>query len=73
MRNRMKRILREIYRHKKHQIYSDLEQAGQYAAIGLIYVGTSEMLYWDVEKVFDKVRRALRERVVAASTPRSTT
>jgi ribonuclease P protein component len=71
VRNRMKRILREIYRHKKHQIYADLAGAGQFAAIGLIYVGNSEMTYWDVEKVFDKVRRSLRERVIAAAAPGS--
>jgi hypothetical protein len=69
----MKRILREIYRHKKHQIYKDLAEAKQYAAIGLIYVGNSEMSYWDVEKVFDKVRRNLRERVVSAAAPGSAT
>lgn len=73
IRNRMKRILREIYRHKKHQIYSDLSQVQQFAAIGLIYVGNSEMTYWEVEKVFDKVRRTLRERIVAAATPGPTT
>jgi ribonuclease P protein component len=73
MRNRMKRILREIYRHKKHQIYTDLASSGKYAAIGLIYIGTSEMDYWEVEKVFDKVRRNLRERIVAASAPRAAT
>lgn len=72
MRNRMKRILREIYRHKKHQIYSDLASLNTYAALGLIYIGTSEMGYWEVEKVFEKVRRNLRERVVAASTPGAT-
>lgn len=70
-RNRMKRILREIYRHKKHLLYSDLQSYGQFAAIGLIYVGNSEMNYWEVDKVFDKVRRGLRERIVTASTPRA--
>jgi len=72
-RNRMKRILREIYRHKKHLLYSDLQSYGQFAAIGLIYVGNSELNYWEIDKVFDKVRRGLRERIIAAAAPRSAT
>ncbi len=54
-RNRIKRLLREIYRHKKHQLYNRLEEKNQFLAIGIIFTGTQMIDYWEMETVFNKV------------------
>lgn len=56
-RNRMKRILRELYRHRKHQLYSLLEKEQLGLAVAVIYSGTHVAEFWDLEKSFDKVWR----------------
>lgn len=54
-RNRIKRLLREVYRHKKHQLYNRLEEQDKYLAIGIIFTGTQMVDYWEMETVFNKV------------------
>lgn len=54
-RNRIKRLLREVYRHKKHQLYNRLEEQDKYLAIGIIFTGTQMIDYWEMEAVFNKV------------------
>ena len=54
-RNRIKRLLREVYRHKKHQLYNRLEEQNQFLAIGIIFTGTQMIDYWEMETVFNKV------------------
>ncbi len=54
-RNRIKRLLREIFRHKKHQLYNRLEEKNQFLAIGIIFTGTQTIDYWEMETVFNKV------------------
>ncbi len=56
-RNRMKRILRELYRHRKHQLYTLLEKEGLGLALAVIYSGTHVAEFWDLEKSFDKIWR----------------
>ena len=56
-RNRMKRILRELYRHRKHQLYTFLEKEQIGLAVAVIYSGTHVAEFWDLEKSFDKVWR----------------
>jgi ribonuclease P protein component len=56
-RNRMKRILRELYRHRKHQLYTLLEKEGLGLAVSVIYSGTHVAEFWDLEKSFDKIWR----------------
>lgn len=56
-RNRMKRILRELYRHRKHQLYTLLEKEQIGLAVAVIYSGTHVAEFWDLEKSFDKVWR----------------
>jgi len=56
-RNRMKRILRELYRHRKHQLYTLLEKEGLGLALAVIYSGTHIAEFWDLEKSFDKIWR----------------
>lgn len=56
-RNRMKRILRELYRHRKHQLYTLLEKEQLGLAVAVIYSGTHVAEFWDLEKSFDKVWR----------------
>lgn len=54
-RNRIKRLLREVYRHKKHQLYNRLEEQNKFLAIGIIFTGTQMIDYWEMETVFNKV------------------
>lgn len=56
-RNRMKRILRELYRHRKHQLYTLLEKEELGLAVSVIYSGTHVAEFWDLEKSFDKIWR----------------
>jgi hypothetical protein len=47
--------LREVYRHKKHQLYNRLEEQNKFLAIGIIFTGTQMVDYWEMETVFNKV------------------
>ena len=58
-RNRIKRILREVYRYRKHPLITLLEQHQQQLAIGIIYTGNHLPEFWDVDSVFEKVFRKL--------------
>jgi ribonuclease P protein component len=58
-RNRMKRILKEIYRHHKHPILHQIEKNEQCLALSVVYVGNHLMEYDPLEKLFLKLRRRL--------------
>jgi ribonuclease P protein component len=51
-RNRIKRLLREMYRKKKHEVYEALQAKHKTAALALFYTGT-EMLTIGSEKEFN--------------------
>ena len=58
-RNRIKRLLREIYRHQKHQLYARLEEKDLKLAIGIIFTGNQMLDYWQMEAAFNKTFRKL--------------
>ena len=58
-RNRIKRLLREIYRHQKHQLYARLEEKNLKLAIGIIFTGNQMLDYWQMETAFNKTYKKL--------------
>ncbi len=54
-RNRIKRLLREVYRKNKHRLYNILDKKGVQAAFLLLYIGQEEADYWQINKSFDKI------------------
>lgn len=66
-RNRIKRMLREIYRHRKHELYACLKDNHKQVAIGIIYTGTQMIEFWDLEKAFHKVYIRLIQAIQSAS------
>ncbi len=58
-RNRIKRLLREIYRHQKHQLNARLEEKNLKIAIGIIYTGNQMLDYWQMETAFNKTFKKL--------------
>lgn len=58
-RNRIKRLLREIYRHQKHQLYARLEEKNLKMAIGIIFTGNQMLDYWQMETAFNKTYKKL--------------
>ena len=63
-RNRMKRIMRELYRKHKHELYSTLTGKGKTMALALFYTGaemlTEDQLKKDFELVLEKLKHAVR-------------
>lgn len=64
-RNRMKRILREIYRHHKHPLIDIAESHGCCIALGVVYVGSYLMDYDQLERLFLKLQKRLKEELIA--------
>ncbi len=62
-RNRIKRLLREIYRHQKHQLYTRLEDKQLKLAIGVIFTGNQILDYWQMETAFHKTYKKLLQAV----------
>ncbi|MFM1898139.1 MAG: ribonuclease protein component [Bacteroidota bacterium] len=54
-RNRLKRLMREVYRMRKHELYAELERLDMHLAVALIYTGTEMMDHAAMEKAFDKL------------------
>jgi len=54
-RNRIKRLLREVYRHRKHQLENRLIEANLPMAVAVIFTGTQKLDYWEMESIFNKV------------------
>jgi len=49
-RNRIKRLLRESYRHQKNILLSSLEEKQKGLLVMLLYIGNHEPTYGDLEK-----------------------
>lgn len=62
-RNRIKRLLREVYRHQKHQLYSRLEEKQLKLAIGIIFTGNQILDYWQMETAFHKTYKKLLQAI----------
>lgn len=62
-RNRMKRLLREVYRHNKHPFINFAKKHNCCISMGVVYVGTQLSDYQTVERVFVKVLRRVMEAV----------
>lgn len=58
-RNRMKRLIREMYRYSKHPLYYVVENNQERLALSIVYMGKYRMNYDDLEKVFDKLFKKL--------------
>jgi ribonuclease P protein component len=58
-RNRMKRLIREMYRYAKHPLYHVMEDNQERLALSIVYMGKHRMSYDDLEKVFHKLFRKL--------------
>ncbi|MBS3912882.1 MAG: ribonuclease P protein component [Bacteroidetes bacterium] len=53
-RNRIKRVMREMYRLNKAKIYTALMQAGKTAALAVIYTGDKMPVYKKTVTIFEK-------------------
>lgn len=60
-RNRIKRILREVYRKNKHQLYDVLTSKNQSMLFLLSYVGEKEVKSADVERIFLSIVKKFQE------------
>ncbi len=58
-RNRMKRLLRELYRYRKSLVYDHLQKKDTYMVLSIVYGGTHLLDFWEMERVFDKAMRML--------------
>jgi ribonuclease P protein component len=62
-RNRIKRIMRELYRLEKHTIYESLSAKGQNAALALIFTGAELPDYKLVEPKFKQLVNKLNHAI----------
>lgn len=62
-RNRMKRLLREIYRHNKHPLINFAGARNCCLSMGIVYVGSQLNDYQTLERVFIKVLRRAMEAI----------
>jgi len=67
-RNRMKRLLREIFRHNKHPLINFAKAHNCCVSMGIVYVGSQLNDYQTVERVFIKVMRLAMEAMDAGLT-----
>jgi ribonuclease P protein component len=51
-RNRYKRLMKEIYRHHKHELYDNLTKETKSVNLMLLYVGKEEFDYSKLEKCY---------------------
>ena len=61
-RNRVKRQVREVYRHQKDKIYAFLEEKKQHALLGIIFTGNELLTHEQTsEKINQVMARLLKE------------
>lgn len=61
-RNRVKRQIRELYRHQKITLYDYLAEKKKFALIGIIYTGNSKLTFEEArEKINQLMERLLKE------------
>ena len=54
-RNRLKRLMREVYRLRKHELYAELERLDMHLAVALIFTGSEVIDHANMQKAFDKL------------------
>jgi ribonuclease P protein component len=64
-RNRMKRVLREIYRHHKHPLQNMLNRENYCLSIGIVYVGTHLSEYEPLERLYLKLQKRIIDAIAA--------
>jgi ribonuclease P protein component len=64
-RNRMKRVLRDIYRHHKHVIGNTLDQHGLCLSLAVVYVGSHLSDYDTLERLYIKLQKRLIDAIAA--------
>lgn len=64
-RNRMKRVLRDIYRHHKHVIGNTLDQHGLCMSLAVVYVGSHLSDYDTLEHLYIKLQKRLIDSIAA--------
>ena len=64
-RNRMKRLLREIYRHHKHPLQNMLNRENCCLSIGIVYVGTHLSEYDTLERLYLKLQKRIIDAIGA--------
>lgn len=64
-RNRIKRVLRDIYRHHKHVIGNTLDQHGLCMSLAVVYVGSHLSDYDTLERLYIKLQKRLIDSIAA--------
>ncbi len=64
-RNRMKRILRELYRHHKHPLLQMSQNQGFCISLGIVYVGSHLSDFDTLERLYIKLMRRVLEALSA--------
>lgn len=62
-RNRFKRLMREVHRLNKHQLYNALEQQEKTLDLMLVYVGKEEHNFAMIEKKYGRLIKKLLEAI----------
>ncbi len=62
-RARIKRQMKELYRYRKQELYRLLEGYNQQMTIAFIYIGKRKESYVNLQSQFDKVFRAMLEKL----------
>jgi ribonuclease P protein component len=62
-RNLLKRQLREVYRHRKNELYQFLEPNGRKIAIMIVYIAKEKLEFGLVEDAMTKVIRKLKKKL----------
>ena len=62
-RNRMKRLMRESYRHNKSSLYDSLNETGRHLNVAIVYVNKDLMTFKQVNERMKKVLLRLQDEV----------
>ena len=63
LRNRLKRLIREAYRHHKHELFEDLLKRDKQLAMMFIYTGKADISYVDLELKMVELLSRLKEHL----------
>lgn len=66
-RNRIRRKIREAYRHRKHVLYENLEKSGRRIVFMIIFKGSTEPDYNELFQLTGKIISILTEQITSAN------